>query len=165
MPPSRHDLLTIGQLADRSGLAPSALRYYETLGLIRAERTAGNQRRYSRTALRRIAFVRAAQQVGLSLEEAGAALGRLPEDRAPSSAEWSAVAAAWQERIDRRIAELELLRRKLGGCIGCGCLSLAHCALYNPDDRAAAAGPGARYLRAPEERPGPARSDVPRERT
>ncbi|MFD9125196.1 redox-sensitive transcriptional activator SoxR [Kitasatospora sp. NPDC059571] len=146
MGPSRHDLLTVGQLAARSGLAASALRYYESLGLIRAERTAGNQRRYPRATLRRIAFVRAAQRVGLSLEEAGAALGRLPEDRAPSTAEWGAVAATWQQRIDRRIAELELLKRKLTGCIGCGCLSLTRCALYNAGDAAAADGPGARFL-------------------
>jgi MerR family redox-sensitive transcriptional activator SoxR len=146
MGPSRHDLLTVGQLAARSGLAPSALRYYERLGLIHAERTAGNQRRYARATLRRIAFVRAAQRVGLSLEEAGTALGRLPEDRAPSPAEWGEVAGTWQDRIDRKIAELELLKGKLTGCIGCGCLSLTHCALYNADDLAGAAGPGARYL-------------------
>lgn len=156
MGPSRHDLLTVGQLAARSGLAPSALRYYERLGLIHAERTAGNQRRYARTTLRRIAFVRAAQRVGLSLEEAGTALGRLPEDRAPSPAEWGAVAGTWQSRIDRQIAELELLKRKLTGCIGCGCLSLTHCALYNAGDGAGAAGPGARYLLTGDPAAGPA---------
>ncbi|WP_407912579.1 redox-sensitive transcriptional activator SoxR [Kitasatospora sp. NE20-6] len=163
MGPTRHDLLTIGQLAARSGLAASALRYYERLGLIHAERTAGNQRRYARTTLRRIAFVRAAQRVGLSLEEAGTALGRLPEDRAPSTAEWGAVAATWQDRINRQITELQLLKQKLAGCIGCGCLSLAHCGLYNAGDRAAAAGPGARYLltKGPADGPAGAPADGP----
>ncbi|MDH6577925.1 redox-sensitive transcriptional activator SoxR [Kitasatospora sp. MAP5-34] len=154
---SRHDLLTIGQLAERSGLATSALRYYEKLGLIHATRTAGGQRRYQRSTLRRVAFVRAAQRVGLSLEEARAALGRLPQDRAPSTGEWSGVATSWQDRIDQQIAELERLKKKLGGCIGCGCLSLSRCALYNADDRAGTAGPGARYLltREPSTGPGP----------
>lgn len=96
--------------------------------------------------LRRVAFIRAAQRVGLSLEEAGAALARLPEDRAPSAAEWNAVARTWTRRIDEQIAELERLKGNLTGCIGCGCLSLRKCALYNPDDTAAARGPGARYL-------------------
>lgn len=143
---SRHDLLTIGQLSERSGMATSALRYYEKLGLIGSERTAGGQRRYPRATLRRVAFVRAAQRVGLSLDEARTALDRLPGDRAPSSQEWSTVAESWQSRIDEQIAELERLKQKLTGCIGCGCLSLSRCALYNADDRAAAAGPGARYL-------------------
>ncbi|GLW52355.1 redox-sensitive transcriptional activator SoxR [Kitasatospora phosalacinea] len=157
MTPSRHDVLTIGQLAERSGLAASALRYYESLGLIHSTRTAGNQRRYPRAALRRIAFVRAAQQVGLSLDEARTALARLPEDRAPTTREWNAVAAAWQHRIDRQIAELQLMKAKLTGCIGCGCLSLTRCGLYNAADRAAAAGPGARYLltRDPDSGPEP----------
>ncbi|MFE1317757.1 redox-sensitive transcriptional activator SoxR [Kitasatospora phosalacinea] len=157
MTPSRHDVLTIGQLAERSGLATSALRYYEALGLIHSTRTAGNQRRYPRAALRRIAFVRAAQQVGLSLDEARTALARLPEDRAPTTREWNAVAAAWQHRIDRQIAELQLMKAKLTGCIGCGCLSLTRCGLYNAADRAAAAGPGARYLltRDPDSGPEP----------
>ncbi|MDH6127118.1 redox-sensitive transcriptional activator SoxR [Kitasatospora sp. GP82] len=152
---SRNDLLTIGQLAERSGLATSALRYYEKLGLIHAERTSGNQRRYARATLRRVAFVRAAQRVGLSLEEARTALDRLPEDRAPSTAEWSGVAQSWQSRIDRQIDELERLKVKLTGCIGCGCLSLSRCALYNAEDRAAAAGPGARYLLTRDPSSGP----------
>ncbi|MEU3492707.1 redox-sensitive transcriptional activator SoxR [Kitasatospora cineracea] len=165
MAPSRHDVLTIGQLAERSGLAASALRYYESLGLIRSTRTTGNQRRYARSALRRIAFVRAAQQVGLSLDEARTALARLPEDRAPSTGEWDAVAAAWQHRIDRQIAELQHTRAKLTGCIGCGCLSLTRCGLYNADDRAGRTGPGARYLltrdpdTGPEPGPDPAAED------
>lgn len=150
----RDGRLAIGELAARSGLAPSALRYYEELGLIHSERTAGNQRRYPRTTLRRVAFVRAAQRVGLSLEEARAALDRLPVDRAPSATEWNAVARTWQRRIDRQIEDLERLRQRLTGCIGCGCLSLRKCGLYNPDDAAAARGPGARYL-LEEERPQP----------
>jgi MerR family redox-sensitive transcriptional activator SoxR len=145
MPP-QHDRLTIGELAARSGLAASALRYYEELGLIASRRTAGGPRRYHRAMLRRVAFVRAAQRVGLSLDEAGQALARLPEERAPTATEWAPVARAWQRRIDEQIAELQLLRRKLGGCIGCGCLSLKRCALYNPDDTAADHGPGARWL-------------------
>ncbi|AUG76578.1 transcriptional regulator [Kitasatospora sp. MMS16-BH015] len=149
---SRHDQLTIGQLAERSGLATSALRYYESLGLIHAERTAGGQRRYSRATLRRVAFVRAAQRVGLSLDEARAALDQLPTDRAPSTAEWAEVATPWQTRIDQQIAELERLKQKLTGCIGCGCLSLTRCALYNPEDGAAAAGAGARFLLSPVNR-------------
>ncbi|MFF2045354.1 redox-sensitive transcriptional activator SoxR [Kitasatospora sp. NPDC058170] len=153
--PSRHDLLTIGQLAERSGLATSALRYYEKLGLLHATRTTGGQRRYIRAALRRVAFIRAAQRVGLSLDEAKVALDRLPENRAPSSEEWVGVAESWQSRIDEQIAELERLKAKLTGCIGCGCLSLSRCALYNAADRAAAAGPGARYLLTRDPSTGP----------
>jgi MerR family transcriptional regulator, redox-sensitive transcriptional activator SoxR len=140
------DRLAIGELAARSGLATSALRYYEDLGLIHSERTAGGQRRYPRSTLRRVAFVRAAQQVGLSLEEARKALDALPEQRPPTAAQWAGVAAAWQRRIDAQIAELQVLRATLGGCIGCGCLSLRKCRLYNPDDSAARGGSGARYL-------------------
>jgi MerR family transcriptional regulator, redox-sensitive transcriptional activator SoxR len=141
--PSR---LTIGELAARSGVAASALRYYETLGLIRAERTGGGQRRYARSTLRRIAFVRAAQRVGLSLEEARDAMAKLPADRAPDATEWSHVARAWQRRIDAEIEALQTLRANLTGCIGCGCLSLRTCKIYNPDDAAAQRGAGARYL-------------------
>ncbi|MFI6447041.1 redox-sensitive transcriptional activator SoxR [Kitasatospora sp. NPDC050543] len=155
MGPNRHDLLTIGQLSRRSGLATSALRYYESLGLIHSERTTGGQRRFARAALRRVAFVRAAQRVGLSLEEARTALDRLPENRAPSPAEWNGVAQSWQSRIDEQIAELEQLKVKLTGCIGCGCLSLSKCALYNADDRAGTAGPGARYLLTRDPASGP----------
>ncbi|GAA1225024.1 redox-sensitive transcriptional activator SoxR [Kitasatospora nipponensis] len=146
MTASPHDRLTIGELATRSGLAHSALRYYEGLGLIHAERTGGGQRRYSRQTLRRLAFVRAAQQVGLSLEEVQAALAELPVDRSPTAAQWSTVALSWQSRIDEQIADLERLRTRLTGCIGCGCLSLAKCALYNPGDVQGVEGPGARKL-------------------
>ncbi|RAG82678.1 redox-sensitive transcriptional activator SoxR [Streptacidiphilus pinicola] len=154
--PHAADRLTIGELAGRSGLATSALRYYEELGLITSERTAGGQRRYHRSMLRRLAFVRAAQRVGLSLEEARHTLARLPTERAPNATQWAPVARAWQQRIDEQIAELELLRRKLSGCVGCGCLSLKKCALYNPDDTAATHGPGARWLLGdtPPEPPG-----------
>ncbi|WP_461030169.1 redox-sensitive transcriptional activator SoxR, partial [Streptomyces sparsus] len=138
--------LAIGELAARSGLAPSALRYYEEIGLISSTRTSGGQRRYPRATLRRVAFVRAAQQVGLSLEEAGEALARLPEDRAPNATEWNRVARTWERRIDEQIAALHRLRGRLTGCIGCGCLSLRTCGLYNADDGAARRGPGARYL-------------------
>ncbi|MER0242929.1 redox-sensitive transcriptional activator SoxR [Streptomyces sp. HSW2009] len=143
---SKHDRLTIGELAARSGLATSALRYYEELGLIHAERTVGGQRRFPRATLRRVAFIRAAQQVGLSLEEAGAALQRLPEERAPNAAQWNSVARVWSHRIDAQIADLERLKLRLAGCIGCGCLSLRKCSLYNPEDAAAERGTGARYL-------------------
>lgn len=143
---SSSDRLTIGELAARSGLATSALRYYEELGLIHSERTAGRQRRYPRATLRRVAFIRAAQHVGLTLDEAAAALARLPADRAPTATQWNAVARTWTHRIDQRIADLERLKQKLTSCIGCGCLSLRKCALHNPSDTASTHGPGARYL-------------------
>ncbi|WP_217201321.1 redox-sensitive transcriptional activator SoxR [Streptomyces buecherae] len=167
---SKHDRLTIGELAARSGLATSALRYYEELGLIHSERTAGGQRRFARATLRRVAFIRAAQQVGLSLDEAGAALARLPEGRAPSATQWNAVARVWSRRIDAQIADLERLKLRLLGCIGCGCLSLRKCSLYNPHDAAADQGAGARYLLGDEptqaegataaRTPGDARADL-----
>ena len=138
--------LTIGELAARSGAAPSALRYYESRGLISSERTAGNQRRYPRAMLRRVAFIRTAQRVGLSLDEIAEALAGLPAGRAPARADWARLSAAWRPRIDAQIARLERLRDKLDGCIGCGCLSLDRCALNNPDDEAAARGPGAVFL-------------------
>lgn len=138
--------LTIAELAARSGAAPSALRYYEEFGLISAERTSGNQRRYPRYMLRRVAFIRAGRQLGLSLREIGAALDVLPGGRAPTRAQWRQAARAWQARIDQRIAELQRLSSTLGGCIGCGCLSLRTCALYNPGDTAAENGAGARWL-------------------
>ncbi|MFH8404132.1 redox-sensitive transcriptional activator SoxR [Streptomyces sp. NPDC018019] len=143
---SPHDRLPIGELAGRSGLAASALRYYEELGLIHSERTSGGQRRFTRATLRRVAFIRAAQVVGLSLEETSAALAKLPQDRAPNAAQWNSVARTWTRRIDQQIAELQRLRGQLAGCIGCGCLSLRKCGLYNPGDAAAESGAGARYL-------------------
>lgn len=145
-------LLTIGELATRSGVATSALRYYERRGLIAASRTTGNQRRYVRSTLRRVAFVQAAQQVGLSLEQVATALATLPAERTPTKADWSRLSADWRGLLDARIAELEALRDDLTGCIGCGCLSLRSCTLFNPGDRLAAAGPGAVRLRAASRR-------------
>lgn len=148
--------LTIAELSARSGAAPSALRYYEDQGLISAERTSGNQRRYPRYMLRRIAFIRAGRQLGLSLRDIKAALDTLPDGKAPTKAQWSRAARTWQARIDDRIADLQRLSDTLDGCIGCGCLSLRTCALYNPEDAAAGLGDGARYLLG-DERPEPAR--------
>jgi MerR family transcriptional regulator, redox-sensitive transcriptional activator SoxR len=139
-------VLTISELSARSGAAPSALRFYESIGLISASRTAGNQRRYPRHMLRRVAFIRAGRQLGLELREIQASLDLLPADRAPTRAEWSRAARTWQGRIDSRIAELQRMSETLGSCIGCGCLSLRRCALYNPDDSAAQQGQGARWL-------------------
>lgn len=140
------DSLTIGELAARSGVAPSALRYYERLGLIRAGRTTGNQRRYERAELRRLAFIRIAQQVGVSLEEIKDALAALPEERTPTKADWARLSARWKHRLQERIELLERLRDQLSGCIGCGCLSLSRCRLYNPGDELATEGPGPRRL-------------------
>jgi MerR family redox-sensitive transcriptional activator SoxR len=142
------DLLSIGDVAQRSGLAPSAIRYYERIGLIRAERTSGNQRRYRRDVLRRIAFVRIGQRVGLTLDEAIASLADLPADRAPTSHDWQLMTRGWRDRIDERIAILEALRGGLSECIGCGCLSLRTCSLANPGDLAGRSGSGPRYLLA-----------------
>jgi len=138
--------LTIGELSHRSGVATSALRYYETLGLISAERTAGNQRRYHRAELRRVAFVRMAVGVGLTLDQVGAALATLPESRTPTKADWARLSRSWRGHLDERIAELERLRDQLDDCIGCGCLSLRRCRLSNPDDAASRRGTGPRYL-------------------
>ncbi|MFE9421724.1 redox-sensitive transcriptional activator SoxR [Kitasatospora sp. NPDC006697] len=140
------DRLTIGELAARSGIAHSALRYYEELGLIHSERTAGGRRHYARQTLRRLAFIKAAQTVGLSLDEAREAMADLPAERSPTLAEWKPVATSWQQRIDEQIADLQRLRDHLTGCVGCGCLSLGRCALYNPKDIQGAEGPGARKL-------------------
>jgi MerR family transcriptional regulator, redox-sensitive transcriptional activator SoxR len=145
------DTLTIGELAARSGVAPSALRYYEKLGLIHATRTTGNQRRYRRAELRRVSFIRIAQQVGVSLEEIRAALAGLPEARTPTRSDWARLSARWRGRLDDQIALLEKLRDQLDGCIGCGCLSLQNCKLSNPGDRLAAEGPGPRILSAPRQ--------------
>ena len=138
--------LTIGDLSRRSGIAASALRYYEAQGLIESERTTGNQRRYRRAALRRVSFVRSAQRVGLTLEEIGEALATLPDGRTPTKADWHRLSRSWRPRIDAQIDRLERLRAKLDGCIGCGCLSLRSCALNNPDDEVASRGPGAVFL-------------------
>lgn len=140
------DLLTIGELSERAGVAPSALRYYESQGLIRATRTPGNQRRYARSTLRRIAFIRSAQRVGLTLEEIAEAMSTLPEGRTPTKADWARLSRSWRPRIDAQIERLERLRYRLDSCIGCGCLSLARCSLSNPDDVLAARGPGAYFL-------------------
>jgi len=134
--------LSIGQLSERSGVAPSALRFYEGRGLISAERTTGNQRRYAQTTLRRVAFIRTAQRVGLSLEEIGDALATLPAGRTPTTADWHLISVAWRSRLDEQIRRIELLRDRLDGCIGCGCLSLKACSLLNPHDVVAERGPG-----------------------
>jgi MerR family redox-sensitive transcriptional activator SoxR len=138
--------LSIGELSARSGVATSALRYYEDQGLISAERTTGNQRRFKRATLRRVAFIRSAQRVGLTLDEVAEALATLPEGRTPTKADWARLSQGWRPRIDAQIERLERLRDKLDGCIGCGCLSLRTCALQNPDDVVATRGPGAVYL-------------------
>jgi MerR family redox-sensitive transcriptional activator SoxR len=140
------DKVTIGEFARRAGVAASALRYYEELGLISSDRSTGGQRRYARVMLRRVAFIRAAQTVGLSLADVRAALARLPDERTPTKADWNKVSATWIRRIDERIAELEQLRTTLNSCVGCGCLSLRTCRLYNPEDTAATRGAGARWL-------------------
>ncbi|HEX2360817.1 MAG TPA: redox-sensitive transcriptional activator SoxR [Jiangellaceae bacterium] len=138
--------LTIGDLASRSGASTSALRFYEAKGLLSSARTSGGHRVYERSMLRRVAFVRAAQRVGLSLEEIRRALDTLPSSRTPTAGDWTRLSQSWQGRLDQRIAELQRLRDELGECIGCGCLSLTSCHLYNPDDRAAVLGTGPRYL-------------------
>jgi len=147
------ELLTIGAVAERAGIAASALRYYDREGIVTSVRSPGGQRRYPRSALRRIAFIRAAQNVGLSLDEIREALSTLPEGRTPTAADWARLSRSWQTRLDEQIEALEALRGRLSSCIGCGCLSLADCALMNPGDTAGRAGSGARYLPAPLRRP------------
>ena len=139
------DLLTISEVARRSGVAASALRFYEDRGLIRSERAGYGHRRYGRAVLRRIAFIVFAQRMGLSLDEVSEELAKLPENRVPEHGDWAQLSGTWTRRIDERIAELERLRAGLNQCIGCGCLSLQQCRLANPEDRAGKAGPGARY--------------------
>ncbi|MGH3516624.1 MAG: redox-sensitive transcriptional activator SoxR [Haloechinothrix sp.] len=143
--------LTIGQVAERSGVPHTALRFYEDRGLIAAERTAGNQRRYSRAILRRIAFIRSAQRIGLSLEEISEALSTLPSDHAPTKSDWTRLSKQWRGELDARIDALQRLRDSLTGCIGCGCLSLRSCALQNHDDQMARFGPGAPRLKPASE--------------
>jgi MerR family redox-sensitive transcriptional activator SoxR len=138
--------LTIGQLAERSGVAPSALRFYEARGLLHSTRTAGNQRRYPQAELRRVAFIRTAQQVGLTLDEVAEALSTLPQNRAPTKADWTRLSRSWRPRLDEQIDRIERLRDKLDSCIGCGCLSLRTCALRNPGDEVAERGPGPVFL-------------------
>lgn len=139
----------MSDVAVRSGFTPSALRFYEREGLIKATRTSGNQRRYERSVLRRLAFIRAARNVGLSLDEVAAALATLPDSRTPTRADWTRLSRSWRARLDAQIAALERLRDGLDSCIGCGCLSLKRCAMSNPADVAGADGSGARYLPAP----------------
>lgn len=140
------DVLSINEVARRSGFAASALRYYESQGLIEAARSSGGQRRYTRGVLRRLAFIRAAGNVGLTLEEIRAELARLPAGRTPTRADWQQITASWRGRLDEQIRALEQLRDGLESCIGCGCLSLERCAISNPRDVAAEGGPGAAYL-------------------
>jgi MerR family transcriptional regulator, redox-sensitive transcriptional activator SoxR len=154
----RTDLLTIGEVSDRSGFPQSALRFYEREGLLRATRTSGGQRRYERSILRRLAFIRAARTIGVGLDEVREGLDRLPDGRTPTKADWTRLSRAWRGRLDERIQALQALRDGLDSCIGCGCLSLQRCRLYNPDDYIARDGAGARLLppmlrRAPAEGP------------
>lgn len=138
-------MITISEVARRSGVAASALRFYEEKGLIKAERTGSGHRRFPRAVLRRIAFIVFAQRLGMTLDEVGEELAKLPEGRVPEGSDWARLSRSWTQRIDERMAELERLRDGLTGCIGCGCLSLDRCKLANPGDRAAGIGPGPRY--------------------
>ncbi|MCY7396176.1 MAG: redox-sensitive transcriptional activator SoxR [Nocardioides sp.] len=142
------ELLGIGELARRAGVSVPTIRYYEKRGLIRSERTSGNQRRFPRHELRRLAVVAAGQVVGLSLQEIADALGQLPVDRPPTLREWQRMSRRWAEIVQGRIRRLHALETALDGCIGCGCLSLGRCTLFNPADEAAHEGPGSRWLRA-----------------
>jgi MerR family transcriptional regulator, redox-sensitive transcriptional activator SoxR len=140
------DGLSIGALARRTGLAVSAIRYYESQGLIRPWRNAGGQRRFQRADLRRLSFVIIAQKFGFTLPEIRKLLDQLPGQRTPTPKDWTAISAAFRSRLDQRIETLQKLRDNLDGCIGCGCLSMPKCALYNPDDQAQTKGAGPRYL-------------------
>lgn len=144
--PEPSDLLTIGVMAERSGVATSALRFYEAEGLISSTRTEGNQRRFARATLRRVAVIRAGQAAGIQLARIRAAFDQLPNERAPTKTDWVRLAEAWRSDLDERIAQLEGLRDDLASCIGCGCLSITNCALFNSGDRAARLGSGPRYL-------------------
>lgn len=134
--------MTIGELAERAGVATSAIRFYESRGLLHAERTTGNQRRYPQHTLRRVGFIKAAQRVGLTLDEIGEAMALLPDGRTPTKADWARLSRTWRSRLDDQIRRIELLRDRLDGCIGCGCLSLQSCSLNNPGDWMASLGPG-----------------------
>ena len=138
--------LSIGEIAARSGVAPSALRFYEREGLIRSERTQGNQRRYERAVLRRLAFIQAGRAAGVPLERIGTALSALPSSRTPTRRDWERLSKRWREDLEARIATLQALRDRLNTCIGCGCLSIDKCELLNPEDEVAAEGAGAHYL-------------------
>jgi MerR family redox-sensitive transcriptional activator SoxR len=140
------DLLTIGEVAQRSGFPPSALRFYEREGLLSTARTSGGQRRYERSVLRRLAFIRAARTIGVGLEEVREGLDQLPGGRTPTKADWTRLSRSWRGRLDEQIEALVALRDGLDSCIGCGCLSLRRCRLYNPQDRAAESGTGAQLL-------------------
>ena len=152
-----HDRLTMGEVTRRSGFAASALRYYESQGLISAQRSRGGQRTFERSVLRRLAFIRAASNVGLSLEEIREELATLPSERTPTKADWHRISRHWRTRLDEQIRALERLRDGLDSCIGCGCLSLKHCAISNPGDQAAERGEGATYLPAALRREPPQR--------
>ena len=143
---NRNDLIPIGQLARRTGLAVSAIRYYEDRGLVTSIRTGGNQRRFLRSDIRRLSFVQIAQKLGLALAEIERELAALPQGRTPNVMDWQRISRSLRKEIDSRIQLLTRTRNKLDECIGCGCLSLERCALYNKDDRAAAGGPGPRYV-------------------
>lgn len=140
------ETLSIGEVATRSGISSSALRFYESQGLVHATRSDGGQRRYERDVLRRLAFIRVAQRVGLTLDEVRSALSTLPDQRTPTAKDWARLSRAWRPRLDEQISVLMSLRDQLSSCIGCGCLSLRACSLYNPEDGAAALGTGPRYL-------------------
>ena len=150
-PPTSDDLLSIGAVSERTGVAASALRFYESEGLVHAVRSTGGQRRYHRDVIRRISFVRIAQEVGLSLGEIKEALASLPERRTPTQRDWHRLATSWGPRLDAQIALLERLRDRLEGCIGCGCLSLQVCRIMNPGDVVAERGPGPRYVLDPDQ--------------
>ena len=139
------EIITISEVARRSGVAASALRFYETQGLIKSDRAGSGHRRYPQAVLRRVAFIVFAQRMGLTLDEIGDELAKLPENRAPGKSDWAKISGSWSQRIDERIAELERLRAGLTRCIGCGCLSLRECRLANPGDRVGRQGPGPRY--------------------
>ena len=141
-----HKPLTVGEVAARSGVAVTALHFYESKGLIRSQRNAGNQRRYARAVLRRVALIKVAQRLGIPLAEIGEALKVLPDDRAPTAADWKVLSQQWQRELDERINQLTLLRDRLNGCIGCGCLSMEACPLRNQGDVLGEQGPGAHFL-------------------
>ena len=143
---SRNDLIPIGEMARRTGLSVSAIRFYEGKGLIEPVRTSGNQRRFLRSDIRRVSFILIAQQLGLTLGEIDALMAQLPHGRTPTAKDWRIMSQAIRAQLDQRIAQMERTRDRLDGCIGCGCLSLEHCAIYNPDDKLAAKGPGPRQI-------------------